>query len=61
MPADLQQVVLDGVDAQNQFLRAYPKWREASAYEEFRKAGGTVYNPRAENTEVCKAAQAGYR
>ena len=45
MPDDLKQVLLDGVDAQNQFLRAYPKWKEATAYEEFRKVGGTVYNP----------------
>lgn len=58
MPVELREIVLDGIDAQNQFLRAYPKWKEASAYDEFRKAGGKVYNPNKQEKEAFrKAAQ----
>ncbi|MDV7103352.1 TRAP transporter substrate-binding protein DctP [Vibrio sp. TH_r3] len=44
-PDDLKKVIIDGIDAQNQYLRSYPKHREYTAYEEFKKAGGTVYSP----------------
>jgi tripartite ATP-independent transporter DctP family solute receptor len=55
MSNELKQVVVDAVDAQNQYLRAYPKHKEFSAYEEFRKAGGTIYNPSvAEKAEFQK-------
>jgi tripartite ATP-independent transporter DctP family solute receptor len=55
MSNELKQVIVDGVDAQNQYLRAYPKHKEFSAYEEFRKAGGTIYNPSvAEKAEFQK-------
>ncbi|USD67732.1 TRAP transporter substrate-binding protein DctP [Vibrio sp. SCSIO 43136] len=47
MPNELKQVLIDGVAAQNQYLRAYPKHKEFTAYEEFRKADGTIYNPSA--------------
>ncbi len=56
LPDHLKVVVLEGVEAQNQFLRAYPKWKESSAYDEFRQAGGTVYNPTAEEKEQFRAA-----
>lgn len=57
MPDDLKKVVIDATAAQNQYLRSYPKHQEYSAYEEFKKARGTVYNPTdAEKTEFIKAA-----
>ena len=46
-PDALKRVVVDGVAAQNQFLRVYPKWKEYDAYEAFREAGGTIYTPSA--------------
>lgn len=58
MPYKLKKVIIDGVTAQNQYLRSYPKHREFSAYEEFKKAGGTVYNPtEAEKLAFKKAAE----
>ncbi|MFH0259253.1 TRAP transporter substrate-binding protein DctP [Vibrio barjaei] len=48
MPDELKAVLIDGVAAQNQYLRAYPKHKEFEAYEEFRKAKGTIYNPSVE-------------
>jgi tripartite ATP-independent transporter DctP family solute receptor len=57
MPDSLKQVVVDGIDAQNQYLRSYPKHREYTAYEEFKKAKGTIYNPTAaEKAEFQKTA-----
>ncbi|WED24849.1 TRAP transporter substrate-binding protein DctP [Vibrio sp. JC009] len=57
MPDELKQVVVDGIDAQNQYLRSYPKHREYTAYEEFKKANGKIYNPTAaEKAEFQKAA-----
>lgn len=58
MPNELKQVLVDGIDAQNQYLRAYPKHREFSAYEEFRKADGTIYNPTAEEKAAFQAKTA---
>jgi len=56
-PDELKQVLIDGINAQNQYLRSYPKHREFSAYEEFKKAGGTVYSPSAaEKAEFQTAA-----
>ncbi|OKL45831.1 TRAP transporter substrate-binding protein [Pseudovibrio exalbescens] len=60
-PEELQRVVIDGVQAQNQFLRAYPKWKEFDAYEVFRKAGGTVYTPNAEEKKAFRDATAPVR
>ena len=57
-PDALKRVVLDGVAAQNQFLRVYPKWKEYDAYETFRKAGGTIYTPTAEEKKAFQAATA---
>lgn len=60
-PDDLKQVVIDGISAQNQYLRAYPKHNEYMAYEEFRKAKGVVYNPTAEEREAFRVAAAPVR
>ncbi len=56
LPDELKKVVLDGIEAQNQYLRSYPKWREFSAYKEFIEAGGKIYNPSAEEKEAFKTA-----
>ncbi|MCW8333247.1 TRAP transporter substrate-binding protein [Vibrio paucivorans] len=56
LPDELKQVVVDGIAAQSQYLRAYPKHREYEAYEEFKKAGGTIYNPTVEEKEAFKSA-----
>ncbi|SFU14793.1 tripartite ATP-independent transporter solute receptor, DctP family [Pseudovibrio denitrificans] len=61
MPEELRKVVIDGVAAQNQYLRSYPKWREFAAFEEFREAGGTIYTPTTEDRAAFKAATAGVR
>lgn len=45
LPTHLKKVVIDAVTAQNQYLRAYPKWKEFDAYKEFKKAGGKIYSP----------------
>ncbi len=47
MSPELKQVLVDGIAAQNQYLRSYPKHKEFTAYEDFRKAGGTIYSPSA--------------
>jgi len=56
MPDELKKVLIDGVAAQNQYLRAYPKHAEYTAYEEFKKADGTVYNPTAEDKAAFRKA-----
>ena len=57
-PDALKRVVLDGIAAQNQFLRVYPKWKEYDAYETFRAAGGTIYTPSAEEKKAFQEATA---
>lgn len=56
MPYELKQVIVDGVYAQNQYLRSYPKHKEFMAYEKFRKAGGTIYNPSKQEREAFRLA-----
>ena len=58
---DLKRVVYDGIKAQNQYLRSYPKWKEFTAYDEFKKAGGTVYNPSDAEKQAFKDATAPVR
>lgn len=57
-PDDLKRVVIDGIAAQNQYLRSYPKHKEYTAYEEFKKADGVIYNPSAAEKEAFKVASA---
>ncbi|KGQ33099.1 TRAP transporter substrate-binding protein DctP [Gallibacterium anatis] len=56
LPDHLKKVVIDAVAAQNQYLRAYPKWKEFEAYEEFKKTGGKIYNPSAQEKAEFRAA-----
>ncbi|MEZ9176149.1 TRAP transporter substrate-binding protein DctP [Vibrio kanaloae] len=55
-PDDIKKIIIDGVAAQNQYLRAYPKHKEYSAYEEFKKADGVIYNPTEEEKKAFKTA-----
>lgn len=55
-PNDIQRILMDGVEAQNQYLRSYPKHGEFSAYEKFKEAGGEIYNPTAEEKAQFKKA-----
>ncbi|TCP93480.1 TRAP-type C4-dicarboxylate transport system substrate-binding protein [Cricetibacter osteomyelitidis] len=61
LPNDLKKVVVDAVVAQNQYLRAYPKWKEFDAYEIFKKTGGKIYNPTEQEKADFKAASAAVR
>ncbi|KGQ71442.1 C4-dicarboxylate ABC transporter substrate-binding protein [Chelonobacter oris] len=54
LPDNLKKVIIDAVTAQNQYLRAYPKWKEYEAYEEFKKSGGKIYNPTDKEKEAFK-------
>lgn len=54
MSEDLRKVMADGFDSMNWFLRTYTKYTEAFAYQEFKAAGGTVYNPTKEDIESFK-------
>jgi TRAP-type C4-dicarboxylate transport system substrate-binding protein len=60
-PDELKKVLIDGIAAQNQYLRSYPKHREYTAYEEFKKANGTIYNPTAAEKDKFKVAAAPVR
>ncbi|WP_417561450.1 TRAP transporter substrate-binding protein DctP [Marinomonas sp.] len=57
-PDELKKVIIDGIAAQNQYLRSYPKHKEYSAYEEFKKADGVVYNPTEDEKQAFKTAAA---
>ncbi len=45
LPSDLQDVMVDGFDAMNWFIREYNKYAEANSFEVFKAHGGTVYRP----------------
>ncbi len=57
-PDDLKKVIIDGIAAQNQYLRSYPKHKEYSAYEEFKKADGVIYSPTEGEKQAFKTAAA---
>ena len=61
LPINLKKVVVDAVVAQNQYLRSYPKWKEFDAYEEFKKAGGTIYSPNVREKEDFRKASIAVR
>lgn len=56
LPKHLKNVVIDAIAAQNQYLRAYPKWKEFDAYKEFKNAGGKIYNPNEQEKQAFKLA-----
>ncbi|WP_146490338.1 TRAP transporter substrate-binding protein DctP [Vibrio sp. T20] len=53
---ELKKVVLDGIQAQQQYLMSYPKHNEYTSYEEFKKADGEIYNPTAAEKQAFKDA-----
>ncbi|ETX06084.1 MAG: C4-dicarboxylate ABC transporter substrate-binding protein [Candidatus Entotheonella gemina] len=48
LPADLKQVVLDGFHHMTTVANNDPKYTQLAAYEDFKKKGGKVYVPSAE-------------
>ncbi|MBU2511295.1 DctP family TRAP transporter solute-binding subunit [bacterium] len=61
LPLDLRKVVVDGFINLRQVVRAYPKRRQISAYEEFKKSGGTIYVPTAAEKKMFQDAVAPMR
>lgn len=53
---ELKRVVLDAIEAQQQYLMSYPKHNEYASYEAFKKANGKIYNPTAKEKEAFKKA-----
>ena len=56
MDDNLKRVVADGFYFMKNTTRVLPMRRQADAYEEFRKAGGTIYVPSAEEKKAFQAA-----
>ncbi|UJF19766.1 TRAP transporter substrate-binding protein DctP [Vibrio sp. SS-MA-C1-2] len=54
MPNELQRIVLDAIDAQNQYLLSYPKHNEYTAYQAFIEKNGTIYNPSQSEKQAFK-------
>ncbi|MDA9556574.1 TRAP transporter substrate-binding protein DctP [Vibrio sp.] len=54
LPLELKKVVLDAVEAQQQYLMSYAKHNEYSAYKTFVKSNGQVYNPSEEEKSAFK-------
>ncbi|EGA64811.1 TRAP transporter substrate-binding protein DctP [Vibrio brasiliensis] len=53
---ELKRVVLDAIEAQQQYLNSYPKHNEYASYEVFKQSNGTIYNPTVAEKEAFKAA-----
>ena len=53
-----KRLVNDGFRSLGQVCFAFPKRRSIEAYEEFKKAGGTIYVPTAEEKDAFRAAAA---
>ena len=56
MGGDLKRVVADGFHFMKNTTRVLPMRRQADAYAEFRKAGGTIYVPSAAEKKAFQAA-----
>ncbi|TBR43834.1 C4-dicarboxylate ABC transporter substrate-binding protein [Marinomonas agarivorans] len=61
MPEDLQHIMIDGFDALRTVTTVMPKRRQIEAYNEFKKSGGTIYAPTAEEKKQFQAAAAPIR
>lgn len=53
-----KRLVNDGFRSLGQVCFAFPKRRSIEAYEEFKKAGGTIYVPTAEEKDAFREAAA---
>lgn len=58
MPEDLRRVVVDGFDALQQATFASPKRKSIQAYQDFAKAGGSLYVPTPGEKDAFKKAAA---
>ncbi|MFT4675451.1 MAG: TRAP-type C4-dicarboxylate transport system substrate-binding protein [Reinekea sp.] len=56
MPEDLRRVIVDGFNALQQATFASPKRKSIQAYQDFNKAGGSLYVPTPAEKEQFKAA-----
>lgn len=61
LPADIQQLVLDGFVALRDTTRRIVKSREAGAYREFEKSGGTLFALTPEEKALFREAANGMR
>lgn len=61
MPLEFQNIINDGFDAMNWYLRSYPKYAEVEAYNTFRANGGVVYQPSNEEITMFREKTKGLR
>lgn len=61
LPADTRKIVFEGFQHLKTVARAIPMRAQISDYETFRKAGGTVYVPTAEEKAKFRQAASGMR
>ncbi len=61
LPDDMKRIVFDGMNHLKTVTRAFPMRRSIEAYDEFRKAGGTIYVPTPEEKKMFQDASAGMR
>ncbi|MGA1600328.1 MAG: TRAP transporter substrate-binding protein DctP [bacterium] len=57
-PAAHQRILFDGFQHLKSTARAFPMRKQVPAYEDFKKAGGTIYVPTPAEKEAFKAAAA---
>ncbi|MCG8418269.1 MAG: TRAP transporter substrate-binding protein DctP [Proteobacteria bacterium] len=61
LPPDIRRVIFDGFQHLKTVTRALPMRRQISSYEEFKRAGGTIYMPTADEKIQFQKATAGLR
>ena len=61
LPADIQQILVDGFVRQQAAANNLVATQEARSYEIFEQAGGTIYRPNIEEKQAFKDASAGIR
>lgn len=49
---ELKRIVLDAIQAQQQYLNSYPKHNEYASYEIFKNSNGKIYNPTPEEKQA---------
>ncbi|RJX69501.1 C4-dicarboxylate ABC transporter substrate-binding protein [Vibrio sinensis] len=55
---ELKRIVLDAIEAQQQYLNSYPKHNEYASYEVFKNSNGKIHNPTAQEKQAfVKATQ----
>ena len=61
LPDDMKRIAFDGMNHLKTVTRAFPMRRQIEAYEAFRKQGGTIYVPSAEEKAAFQKATSGMR